>query len=617
MNLFRLLRSTTQRILNHQHKLAFISSLIPGFYLFYQFIQAQWKNCTENWLLGWDPSARFSISMEIADNLRQGNFWKPILIFLHSPTWPSLRSFIESFVILGKGADSNISLYITLATFLALIILSHWILYKSIKSTILLFLFAVCFDWMLFETIPILVYAYSGMLEIQGAVFFLLSVEAVFLVQKDSSWKTRNLIFLSIASLLLLFTKYPYALQFLFSLFIFFVFLNFSKSKQLLKNYLYWFGVKGNRRILLPFLIILFSILLLGKIGSITISNKLQIQLIEIFFLFFLLDINHFLSIESKTSVNLQFSKQLRPLWFFVFLPSLVWISIHPDRFASLFPTLKLEQGENNLLPYLYSFYKDIPIHFSIFLLVFLYLIYQMLFRSQRIQKSRFFIYASLGFLVILGQKIITSNQQARHIYHIYPVILISILFLFYEIYLWLSACKIYNLTNFFSKIPQKLHFPFLQIVLISLLSLGILSKSSYFLPKGNINSCYVIKKYDVSAIPLWIKSIQSDFVSDKTILINDLAKNHINRPDTQLVIEESAYNNKMSISVNPKSLDTKDYDYLLRISSQCSQQETQKWMNSKTENEISLTLLKKEDFNSLQEGLSACIEKYKWKRVD
>lgn len=599
-------------------RLASYLCLLPGFYLFARYIQSQVENCTENWLLGWDPSARFSISLQMAAGIREGNLWKTLWLFLDSPTWPGLRSFLEALGILFLGADSKINTHLTLFTFFALILVSHYILYKSIRSWFMIAILCFGFDWMLFQTEPILIYANSGMLEIQGAVFFLLCVEAFYQLQKTSNWNSQNLWFFSLASLLLLFTKYPYALQFLIALLFFFLLQNFTETKSFLKKYLQWFFWEASKRMLLPFLIVLFIILILGGIGWIAIPNKNTIHLIQLFSIILVIDTNHFFLLESKDSSRTVFTEKLRKLWLWIFLPSLAWILIHPDRFASLFPTVKLEQGENDLFLFLSSLYGDLPLHFSLILIAILYSILLGSKNRKRLRRSKFFFYMSLAVLVIVGQRLLTSNQQARHIYHVYPVLLLSILFLFQELALYINVYlrkglwKVYNSR---CKNTTNLVFQWLTLILQFFILILLLGGSFFYLPhffqEKNTNICYVEKKYDVSAIPRWIQEIQARYLLDGTVLLNDLPKNHINRADSQLIIESYAYENKIKLTVNSKLSDFNNWNQLIRISSSCSEMETISQLRRLSEADIKLQFVQKEEFPSKQEGLAACIEQY------
>ncbi|MCG9873800.1 MAG: hypothetical protein MH321_03310 [Leptospiraceae bacterium] len=592
-------------------RLAFYLCLLPSFYLLIQYIQSQLQNCTENWLLGWDPSARFSISLQMAASIREGNLWKPIWLLLDSPTWPGLRSFLEAIGILIWGAESKISSYLTLLTFFAFILLSHWIIYKSMRSWFTIILASFGFDWMLFHTEPLLIYANTGMLEIQGAVFFLLCVESFYQLQKSSTWNSQNLWNLSIASLLLLFTKYPYALQSLIAILLFFLLQNFTETKVFLKKYFLWFFWEANRRILLPFLLILLSILALGYLGWIAIPNKNTIHLFQIFLVVFVVDTNHFFILESRESSKNLYNEKLRKLWLWIFLPSLAWILIHPDRFASLFPTIKLEQGENNFFLFLPSLYEDLPLHFSVILLAILYSILLGFKNKKRLRQSKFFLYLSLAVLVIIGQRLITSNQQARHIYHVYPVLILSCLFFIQEFTLYTTLC----LRKGSLKIYYNRYHTGSRLILQFFILILLLGGSFFYLPhffqEKIPNTCYVEKKYDVSAIPRWIQEIQPRYLLDGTVLLNDLPKNHINRADSQLILEAYAYENKYKLAVNSKLRDLNNWNQLIRISSSCSEMETISKLRALSEAEQKLQFVQKEEFPSKQESLSACVEQY------
>jgi glycine betaine/choline ABC-type transport system substrate-binding protein len=132
-----------------------------------------------------------------------------------------------------------------------------------------------------------------------------------------------------------------------------------------------------------------------------------------------------------------------------------------------------------------------------------------------------------------------------------------------------------------------------------------------HFFQEKNQNICYVEKKYDVSAIPRWIQEIQAKYLIDGTVLLNDLPKNHINRADSQLIIESYAYENKIKLTVNSKLSDFNNWNQLIRISSSCSEMETISQLRRLSEADIKLQFVQKEEFPSKQEGLAACIEQY------
>ncbi len=574
------------------------SMLIWTGYLVFQLYLSIVTNCHNTNLLGWDPSARFSTSLKIADSLRNGNFWKPIFIFLDSPTWPSLRNFGESICILLWGPSPSISNNITFFTFFMLLLTVAGILFKSISSIYRFIFYFLFFLITIFQSKIFLTYAYSGMLEIQGSLTLLLCMEGLFFLFSLNKISNYAKWILPISCFLLLQTKYPYALMFLFSLTIYYALMNIKEIHKLIIIYFHWFWNPVNRRPVLFFLPIPILILILDFGNFLPHNSKMRLFLVQLTIILLTIDISHF--IHKRSTYLPKGLAQLSYLWFFVYIPSLFWILIHPDRFNSLFSTLQHKQGGSNSLLYFQTILKDISIYnyFWIFIIGFFFFFAYL--TKADLYKKRFTIYLNISFWILIGQILTTENHQERHIYHIYPSLILVVIFFFEEFFNFISS-KFANNKQFIYLYSASL------FLLIFYVIVGNYSKLANLSP-----ICYVENKSDVSYVPSWTKKWAESFLNSPTILINDLNENHINRPDSQLILELAAYRNKIPLSIQPKQkINLREWDKVVRISNVCSRFEVEKFLEKRIESEFTLEILKEESLISINENPPACIEKY------
>jgi hypothetical protein len=442
-------------------------------------------------------------------------------------------------------------------------------------------------------------YTYSGMLEIQGSLTLVFCLEGLILVFSTKEISTNAKWMLPVSCFLLLQTKYPYALMFLFSLTAYYSILNYKEIPKLIIFYFHWFWNPKNRRPILFFLPIPIIILILGIGNFLPKNSKILLLLFQLTILLFTIDISHFIY---KKSTNLQsvFFK-LPFLWFAVYLPSLFWILIHPDRFRSLFSTIQHKQGGSNFLLYFETILKDLSIPFYFWILILGFFIYVTYLFRMDVWKKRFSVYLTISFWILIGQILSTSNHQERHIYHIYPALILVVIYFIEEFYNLILSKFSHNKLILFL-------YSGIVFILILFAVVGNFSLLENLSPK-----CYVENKSDVSYIPRWTEKWADSFINSPTLIINDLNPNHINRPDVQLILELSAYRNNIPILIQPKrKIDPVAWNTVVRVSNECSKSVTKDFLEKKIESDFTLAIVQEETLSSTNENPSACLEKYK-----
>jgi len=545
---------------------------LTPFFLLISTMVTEFLKCPNRDFLGWDPVARFQISLGFADAIRNFQLLKLLIGFLDSPTWPSLRSLAESILILLFGTDSLISIFITLATFLFLGVVSAYILFRELDNCSYKNVPIVCFSivWFCF-IVPYQSYIFSGMLEIQGAFFLLLSVYFLKRVKMKPY-------FFFISFLGLLQTKYPYAILFCIAL------LAYIPLKIPMKKYVIYllqhYRKYSYRNPVLLFLPVPVGTITLVKLGLFTVPGKLYGYMIYFTALLILIHGTHFLYLHRHYTQKRY--PDLYVLIYWCMLATGWYLTIHPDRFLSTFSTIYHEQKEGEIFFYFAQILEDIPYYkflIGIFLLLkisFIFSTYRSLKRKEKflvILKWEFYKftkenpYLLIGIFTVIFQSILTSNQQARHIYHVYPLLQIGMVLEIYRLYKPIR--KFYLHKESFHKMISWL----LPLFFVFLLILILVQNRS-------INVCYAGSNEDVREVPLFIRSVAERYLEKSTILLNDIDKNHINKPDSELEISAFAYQKKLRLLIAPKHLDENLQEYdLVRISFECNQRQLESYI--------------------------------------
>lgn len=494
------------------------------------------RECINKEFIGWDPGSRFEVSLEIANAWRSGSWGLPVVKLLDSPTWPYLRSFLESFGILFWKASSLVTVYFNFFLFICLVIVSCFLVIRRLGFGLESFLLASSSSLLLFSIPSYQLYLFSGMLEIQGGLFLLMSIYGLLVFSKQKT-------ILPIFAFLLLQTKYPYAILFLFSLTLYLIFA-FSNECKTFALFIH----KNLGRFLFHSPIFLFLpipivILILMKGGYLPAEGKsLPYIYYTTLLLVLILGLRFFWN--SRGSL-----KRLTPNLFSilanVYLPSIVWILIHPDRFIATSNTVKHEQGGGDILTYFGAIFQDLPMvsWFLLFSLLVLFLIYIGISfypnsKNPRIQ-SEFrdcFPFLFIPFIIVVGMSLFTPNRQERHIYHVYPSIILGGIFLFHSLF------------SLFGKIPIVFsHGIFRKLVYFGLYFFLI---HSAFSTKPNL--CYAGTKEDIRNFPLYVRSVLPKVYTSSLVLKNDVDSNHVNKPDTELEFALHSYRENLPLVIDP-----------------------------------------------------------------
>ncbi|RHX92281.1 hypothetical protein [Leptospira stimsonii] len=460
-------------------KLLSIGLLLPqfvilGFYfkkLYFKFLNF----CPNQNFLTWDPDARLVTSIRMAEAFRSFDLLTLLRLTFDSPTWPVLRNFPEALIVFFFGpGGSPVSLF-TFGELIVLFCIVPWILFRFTETRswiAIAFLFPI-FWGPLLQNPGWMHYTFSGMLEIQGGLFYLPAILALWELQNyDSSEENSNndadremnkekalntdsyspwFLFFSVN--VLFHTKYPYGYIFVFfGCFFFFVF-RFEETKDLffrISNS-YRENIKKTIPILIGILLIILSVLFSKEILPGKTKGLLRYAGALIFWISVSYSLwKEFYSIrfeKVESSSKKEISSVWKNFWTYCIFPIGSWVLLHPDRFSSSSSTIGHVQGAG-LMPgqsdgsiFSLTYFREILenssyapyggafLLFGLFLgLCFGILIYQ---KEKRIEAS-FFLILSI-FVSILGLTLMTPNHQPRHIYHLYPAMFVSIGVFCYE----------------------------------------------------------------------------------------------------------------------------------------------------------------------------------------
>lgn len=431
--------------------------------------------CPNQNFLTWDPDARLVTSIRMAEAFRSFDLWTLLRLTFDSPTWPVLRNFPEALIVFFFGPGGSPVSFLTFAELIVLFCIVPWVLFRFTEKRswiAIAFLFPI-FWGPLLQNPGWMHYTFSGMLEIQGGLFYLPAILALWELQsyysseensnnhldrelnKEKARKTDSYSpwFLFFSVNLLFHTKYPYGYIFVFfGCFFFFVF-RFEETKDLffrISNS-YRENIKKTIPILIGILLMLLPVLFSKEI----LPGKTKGLLRYVGALIFWISVSYslwkeFYSIrfeKVESSSKKEISSVWKNFWTSCIFPIGSWVLLHPDRFSSSNSTIGHVQGAGSMpgqgdgsvfsLTYfreilensLYAPYGGALLLFGLYLgLCFGILLYQ---KEKRIEAS-FFLILSI-FVSILGLTLMTPNHQPRHIYHLYPAMFVSIGIFCYE----------------------------------------------------------------------------------------------------------------------------------------------------------------------------------------
>ncbi|WP_061247889.1 hypothetical protein [Leptospira alstonii] len=235
--------------------------------------------CPNQNFLTWDPDARLITSIRFAEAVRSFDLWTVVKLTFDSPTWPVLRNFPEAMIVLWLGPGGTPVSLFTFGELILLFLIVPWILFRFSKSkswVVPSILFPLVWAGLL-QNPGFMHYSFSGMLEIQGALFFLPAILSFWELQKyfsekekflDPSHNSNSFLtkdtkrdnsqsrseefhttaayspwFLCISVNLLFHTKYPYGYIFIFFGGLFLIIFRLDETKRFIFKILNFYGL--------------------------------------------------------------------------------------------------------------------------------------------------------------------------------------------------------------------------------------------------------------------------------------------------------------------------------------------------------------------------------------
>ncbi|MCX7999305.1 MAG: hypothetical protein N3A69_10210, partial [Leptospiraceae bacterium] len=312
------------------------------------------STCENKTYLTWDPELRYVYSLSLLSALRRFDMFEFGRLVIDTPTWPPLRNFLHLILFWIFGESPSIDIYLSLGEFFILDSLLTYIAVSFGKTKLdkwRNFLVAK----FLYLSPALLLYSFSGMLEIQGGLFLLLST-FFFSLNLIRPKKTLHYskIFYGLSFLALYFTKYPYGYMFLISSGLILFFYERKDFSQILKKY------KSSKFIMhVPIIIALITLLTYYSIPKEYLVAKLPRYLKFTIGLFLFIEIIIFIIKEKKLIQNLNPNLSAYLVW--TVIPVGFWTFIHPDRFGSSNSTVSHIQSEGygvgEILPKNWEYY--------------------------------------------------------------------------------------------------------------------------------------------------------------------------------------------------------------------------------------------------------------------
>lgn len=440
--------------------------------------------CPNLEFLTWDPDARLTTSIQIAASIRSFDLFEFLRLIFDSPTWPVLRNIPEAILIFRFGPGGvPVSLF-TFAESILVIAVVPWILFRFLrnadveKSAFPLFgiaaiLFPIVWGGLL-QNPGWMHYTFSGMLEIQGGLFFLFALLSFWELQNredrnSENDRTASPWFLFTSVNLLFHTKYPYGYIFLFFGCLYLCVFRFQETKGLLREVFLYYGLgigsgRKKRFRLIPIVCAILLIAISIFLSKEVLPGKTKAYLRYAAALLFWIVSNVSLwrifypkrsaavadAADREPGVDVRNEDGLRRVtarfsiwrifWTYCILPIGTWVLLHPDRFSSSGSTIRHAQGAG-LLPgqsdgslFSLTYFREIaensfyfPYGGWILLSISALGIFTgwIRFRSENKTTASFFVFLSVA-VSILGLTLMTPNHQPRHIYHLYPALLIA-----------------------------------------------------------------------------------------------------------------------------------------------------------------------------------------------
>ncbi|XDD52081.1 hypothetical protein AB3N59_17615 [Leptospira sp. WS92.C1] len=541
-------------------KLSSLGLFLPQFVILGIYFQKLYSKfisfCPNREFLTWDPDVRLANSIQFATAFRSFDLITVLRLIFDSPTWPVLRNIPEAFFILLFGPGGTPVLLFTFGELIFLFLITPWILYRFLGSrdwVVVAFLFPIVWGGLL-QNPGWMHYSFSGMLEIQGGFFFLPAILSFWELEKFSFEKNKTyspwFLFLSVN--FLFHTKYPYGYIFVFFGGLFLFLFRFSETKRLL-FVIYDYYRENQLRIvpiLLSVMLLLFSVILSKEVLPGKTKGFLRYVSALIFWISLSVSLWKLFYRNQKTEENRHFrieevSFVWKYFWTWVVFPIGSWVLMHPDRFSSSSSTIQHTQGAG-LLPgqgdgsiFSLTYFEEILgnslyapyggwILSGSMILCFWFGVLRFL-REKKIQPSFFLLLSVL--ISILGLTLMTPNHQPRHIYHLYPILFITLGVFCYEMF----------------------HIPRLRIFFIGLYLILFLWTFGYWSWKNEsvwekTNLCFSGVDQSLFYTAVDAETVFLRYVNGSSVFWNRLPLEHHNRPDLALSFYRAGFINRQEV---------------------------------------------------------------------
>jgi hypothetical protein len=537
----------TMNKINYEKVIGWLLSSLTLIFFFYCTVYMYglfYSQCINKEFLTWDPELRYIITLKMMNFLREGKIFHFVGVFFDSPHWPSLRNVIESIFFLFTNHSSDKVILFTYLFFVFMPI-SFFVLLLSIYKMNLTFGILFCFFVLtLLQSDPLWLYSLTGMLELQGAFLFpfvsfltwKVFHDPIFTQHRKNGWITFLITFM------LYQTKYPYGYMLVLFLVVFHTLIFPKDTWNFGWSYLITYR-SPKKKIFSIISLIILSLFIAFK-GN--LSGKLPGYLLYSSILFFLIDffLFFFRTADNEKNVRIYFLIQ----W--ILFPIILWIMIQPDRFGSYSgqithvetqgfnPGQEIDKNLDYLLVFFTEFIMNGFKEFHLSYLILVGNIFLVMFGIFNIYKrkeiSLSFYFSSISLLTFLELSLLTSNRLARHTYHLYPTMILSIV-------LFLVSMSI----------EHKQKALLLSIFLLGIVSFPFIKNPLLSLQKTEI--CYTGYDQNDYITPKWIESIGQSRLQKNTIVYNMVNPLHVNKADTEYLLYKISYDRKLKALFDPK----------------------------------------------------------------
>lgn len=398
--------------------------------------------CPNKDFLSWDENIRLNQVLDQYVDFRNGSWFRGVMPFLESPTWPPLRSVL-TFVTLFLPIDAYETYRDSFLGLFFLILVYPGLVYISFRITKSL-LWAGILSGLIFiltiQTGEVPAYSLSSMLETQSMFFLLFSIYAIYRLydvdnrESEIDSGTKWLVFFSLFGFY--FTKYPYGILFFMACFAYELVRSPSKYKDVLV-YLLKHYARGVRLVYLVFVVLMvFSLPVLRVVTKINLNQKgfKQFMFGITFLLFVDLSVYFF---RKRDEIKKVFPKTAVVLWIYAIFPAFLWLFMNPDRVNALidaqmivnaytrsfFLTLWTEPGLDPSVPGVFDFIWGFRTLIIFSVLSLLYFLFRSGTKFPTKLKDPLLAGTVILFLELLILEVTTGNKQPRHVLQFIPAI--------------------------------------------------------------------------------------------------------------------------------------------------------------------------------------------------